>query len=115
MNIAVSIEKDPALKRAIQQRLTALLPERFGQAEANRHYAGQAEVLAGYVARLGGEANGMLLLKVCSLISAEIYWMGVDPGCHRSGIGRALIEAACEAARADGATEAGGVIRGAAA
>jgi GNAT superfamily N-acetyltransferase len=102
MSIVVSLENDPSRKREIQQQLTALLPEWFGRAEANFHYARQAEVLAGYVARMGGEAKGMLLLKTCSLISAEIYWMGVQPHCHRSGIGRALIEAACEALRAHG-------------
>jgi GNAT superfamily N-acetyltransferase len=102
MGITVSIENNALRKREIQQQLTARLPEWFGQAESNLHYARQAEVLAGYVARIDGEARGMLLLKVCSAISAEIYWMGVDPNCHRVGVGRALIEFACKTAHANG-------------
>jgi ribosomal protein S18 acetylase RimI-like enzyme len=42
------------------------------------------------------------LLKWISSISAEVYWMGVDPRCHRSGIGRALMEAAIEDAHKRG-------------
>jgi ribosomal protein S18 acetylase RimI-like enzyme len=102
MEISVSIESNPQRKREIQQNLTALLPDWFGQAKANLHYAEQAEVLTGYVAHIAGEAKGMLLLKRSSPISGEIYWIGVDPKYHRRGIGRALVEAACEDARASG-------------
>ena len=33
----------------------------------------------------------MLLIKRHSPVSAEIYWLGVDPHYHRQGIGKALI------------------------
>lgn len=97
-NIDVSIEHDPFRKREIQQNLTSLLPEWFGDADAKLHYAKQAEILTGYVARLEGDVRGMLLLKAHSPISIEIYWLGVEPNCHRAGLGRALVDSACEAA-----------------
>ena len=103
MTIVVSLETNPTRKRETQERLTALLPEWFGQSEPNLKYAEQAEVLPGYVARIAGEPKGLLLLKKQSPISAEVYWVGVDPAYHRSGIGRALVEAASDAARLDGA------------
>jgi GNAT superfamily N-acetyltransferase len=99
----ITLENSPAVKRGIQQSLTALLPEWFGLADANRHYAAQAEILPGYVARIAGESKGLLLLKTHSAISAEVYWLGVDPSCHRCGIGRALMKAASDAALRDGA------------
>jgi GNAT superfamily N-acetyltransferase len=91
MDVAVAEEKDPKVRRRIVESLTARLPEWFGQEEANRHYAKQAEVLEGWVGRIGGRAIGLLLIKRHSAVSAEIYWLGVDPDHHRQGIGRVLL------------------------
>jgi ribosomal protein S18 acetylase RimI-like enzyme len=102
VSIVVALEPDPARKRELQERLTATLPEWFGKADSNAKYAAQAEVLPGYVARMEDLRCGLLLLKKHSPISAEIYWMGVDPAHHRRGIGRRLVEAAVDAATADG-------------
>ncbi len=79
--------------RRILEALAARLPQWFAQPEANRHYAGQAERLIGWVARIDENPAGLLLLKRHSPASAEIYWLGVDPARQRRGIGRALIEA----------------------
>jgi ribosomal protein S18 acetylase RimI-like enzyme len=98
---SISREPDPRRKRQVLEQLTAGLPEWFGQPAANRAYAEQAEKLTGYIATVDGAPRGLLLLKKHSAVSAEIYWMGVDRMCHRSGIGRALVEAACAAAKAD--------------
>lgn len=99
MTLSIALEPDPQRKRQLQERLTAQLPEWFGQPAANRAYAAQAEVLPGYVACLGGTARGLLLLKTHSDVSAEIVWLGVDPVCHRAGIGRALVDAVSDSAR----------------
>jgi hypothetical protein len=56
--IDVSIERDPFRKRKIQQSLTSLLPQWFGDADLNLHNAGRAEILTGYVARLEGDVRG---------------------------------------------------------
>jgi ribosomal protein S18 acetylase RimI-like enzyme len=93
MDVAITQEKDRASSRHLLERLTERLPQWFGQAESNRHYAEQAERLEGWTARIDGRAVGLLLLKRHSPASAEIYWLGVDPDHHRNGVGRALIEA----------------------
>jgi GNAT superfamily N-acetyltransferase len=98
----VFLEPNPTRKRGLQERLTAMLPDWFGKPDANAKYALQAEILDGYVAQSEGVPRGLLLLKRSSPTGAEIYWMAVDPGCHRLGIGRALIEAAVEALRSGG-------------
>ncbi len=101
MPLSISLEPDPRRKRQVLEQLTAALPEWFGQSAANRGYAEQAEKLPGYIASVDGVPRGLLLLKTHSPVSAEIHWMGVDLQCHRTGIGRALVETACAAARAD--------------
>jgi len=103
MSLNVFLESDPGRKRELQERLTALLPHWFGRPESNARYAMQAEVLDGYVAERDGVRCGLLLLKWVGSVGAEVYWMGVDPTRHRSGIGRALIGAAIEGARRRGA------------
>jgi ribosomal protein S18 acetylase RimI-like enzyme len=91
MGVSIAREEDPAASRRILETLTARLPQWFAQPESNRHYAEQAEMLEGWIAQLEGNVLGLLLLKRHSTISAEIYWLGVDPDHHRQGIGRALI------------------------
>jgi GNAT superfamily N-acetyltransferase len=93
MEVSIVEERDPALRRRILETLTARLPEWFAQDESNRQYAEQAEILEAWVARTDGPPDGMLLIKRHSPVSAEIYWLGVDPDHHRQGIGTALIGA----------------------
>lgn len=91
MGVSVAREEDPAVSRRLLQSLTARLSQWFAQPESNQHYAEQAGMLEGWSARIEGSAQGLLLLKRHSAVSAEIYWLGVDPDHHRRGIGRALI------------------------
>src|SRR5258708_8120102 len=93
MDVSIAWEEDAAAKRRILETLTARLPEWFAQGECNKHYAKQAEILEAWVARIDGRPGGLLLLKRHSALSAEIYWLGVDPDHHRQGIGKALIGA----------------------
>jgi ribosomal protein S18 acetylase RimI-like enzyme len=102
MTLSITLEPDPQRKRQLLERLTADLPEWFGQPGPNRAYAEAAGTLRGYVAQVDGTPRGLLLLKRHGLVSAEIYWIGVDRACHRCGIGRALVEAAAAGARMDG-------------
>jgi GNAT superfamily N-acetyltransferase len=86
----VFLEPDPLKKQELQEHLTALLPDWFGQPQANAKYAAQAEILDGYIAESEGVRRGLLLLKWSTAVSAEVYWMVVDPAYHRSGVGRAF-------------------------
>jgi GNAT superfamily N-acetyltransferase len=97
--LSVFLEKSPSRKRELQGRLTAKLPEWFGKKESNERYALRAETLDGYVAESGGIPCGLLLLKPISPVRAEIHWLGVDPGRHRSGVGRALVDSIAEDCR----------------
>lgn len=91
LTLEIVRETDPRLKRALIEALTARLPQWFGRPESNRHYAEQAEVLEGWAARRDGHDVGLLLVRRHAAVSAEIYWLGVDPDHHRGGVGRALI------------------------
>src|ERR1043165_2232592 len=93
MGVSIAREEDRAARRRLLEALTARLPAWFAQPESNRHYAEQAEILEAWVARLDGSPRGLLLLKRHGAVSAEMYWLGVDPDHHRQGIGRALIGA----------------------
>jgi ribosomal protein S18 acetylase RimI-like enzyme len=97
--LKVVLEPNPSRKGELQEHLTSKLQDWFGKADSNAHYASQAELLDGYVAEIGDVRCGLLLLKHVSPVSAEVYWLGVDPAHHRSGVGRALLEAALKGLR----------------
>jgi ribosomal protein S18 acetylase RimI-like enzyme len=91
MGVSIAREEDPTASRRLLEALTARLPQWFAQTDSNRHYAEQAEIMESWTARIDGHAHGLLLLKRHSAVSAEIYWLAVDPDHHRQGLGRALI------------------------
>lgn len=93
MDVLVAREEDPAASRRTLEALIVRLPAWFAQPDSNRHYAEQAELLEAWTARRDGQALGLLLLKRHSDVSAEIYWLGIDPDHHRRGVGQALIAA----------------------
>jgi GNAT superfamily N-acetyltransferase len=70
------------------------LPEWFGIEEANVQYVRDIEALPTFLASVDGKVVGFLTLKRHNAFSAEIHVMGVHPGHHHQGVGRALI---CEA------------------
>jgi hypothetical protein len=79
MDVSIARETDAASNRRVLEALTRRLPEWFGQGQANRHYAEQAKILETWIARIDGQAVGLLLIKRHSPVSAEVYWLGVDP------------------------------------
>ena len=100
--ISIAREDDPANSRRLLEVLIGRLPQWFAQADSNRHYADQAEILESWVARIDGQPRGLLLLKQHAPASAEIHWLGVDPGQHRRGVGRALVGATERRLREEG-------------
>jgi len=84
------------------ERLLRLLPGWFGIESSNAEYVSKAHELPAYLAWHGAEPlagggqrqpSGVLLAIRHFPLAAEIYLMAVDPGMHRRGAGRALIEA----------------------
>jgi GNAT superfamily N-acetyltransferase len=77
------------------ERLLRLLPGWFGIDSSNAEYVNKAREVPAYLAfpGKGRQPSGVLLAIRHFPWAAEIYLMAVDPGVHRRGAGRALIEA----------------------
>jgi GNAT superfamily N-acetyltransferase len=82
----------------------ASLPYHFGDPAGVADCARAVRSQRGVVAEVDGAVAGFITLLHHFPASAEITWMGVHARHRRRGIGSRLIEAAVEAARADGAT-----------
>jgi GNAT superfamily N-acetyltransferase len=70
------------------------LPEWFGLQSGLDHYSSVIDQLPTFLASSPPGVIGFLSLKQHNPFSAEIYVMGILPGMHRLGIGKALVNAA---------------------
>jgi GNAT superfamily N-acetyltransferase len=79
---------------AVCADVLAALPKWFGFPESVAAYVEAAETGPTVVATLQGRDTGILTLRIHTPYAAEIIVMGVLPEHHRSGTGRAMLEAA---------------------
>ena len=70
------------------------LPEWFGMQSGIDHYSSVIDQLPTFLASSSAGVIGFLSLKQHNPYSAEIYVMGILPGMHRMGIGKALVNTA---------------------
>ena len=98
MTRVVEIE-DPAERSRIAEAVLRDLPGWFGIEEATRDYVQGAATLPTFAVE---PDVGFLSVKQQTPAAAELYVMGVRPGHHRQGIGRALVAAAESWCRARG-------------
>ncbi|MFR3406066.1 MAG: GNAT family N-acetyltransferase [Christensenellales bacterium] len=89
-------------KRTICRAILEALPEWFGIPEAREEYIRESTDRLFFAAMDGEKTVGFLYLKETGRDTVELYAMGVLKARHRTGVGRALVEAARRAAREAG-------------
>ena len=94
----VTQANDPAIIRETCISITTTIPEWFGQPAANERYAREIGDCDCFLAEQDGEEIGLIALRYHFDVTAEIWWLGVKRDYHRSGAGRALVEASNERA-----------------
>ncbi len=94
--------KDAEEKRAIARKVLEALPEWFEVEESREGYIKDCVNWTFLAAKDDDKVVGFLCLKETGNATVELAVMGVLKECHRSGIGRQLVEKAIEAAKADG-------------
>lgn len=89
-------------KRRICRVILEALPEWFGIPEAREEYVSESADKLFFAAMDGENPVGFLCLKETGRDTVELYVMGVLKTRHRTGAGRALVEAAKQTAREAG-------------
>ena len=89
-------------KRRICRAILEALPEWFGIPQAREEYISESADKLFFAAMDGENPVGFLCLKETGRDTVELYVMGVLKARHRTGAGRALVEAAKRAAREAG-------------
>jgi GNAT superfamily N-acetyltransferase len=79
---------------AICAEVLAALPHWFGFPDSVADYVESADTHPTVVATVAGRDCGILTLRLHTPYAAEIVVMGVLPGQHRGGIGRAMLSVA---------------------
>jgi GNAT superfamily N-acetyltransferase len=82
--------------------IVAGLPDWFGNADGIRQAATAVRTHDGFVAERDDEMVGFLTLAHPYRATSEISWMAVRRDRHRTGVGRALVDAAVESLSARG-------------
>ena len=89
-------------KQRICRAILEALPEWFGIPEAREEYVSESADKLFFAATDRENPVGFLYLKETGRDTVELYVMGVLKDRHRAGVGRALVEAAKQAAREAG-------------
>ncbi len=85
------------------REITADLPEYFGIAEVNEHYAAGIRTNNNLAAKIDEKYIGLLSLEFPYPNNANIYWMGVLGHYHSQGVGSKLLEVGFKLAKDKGA------------
>ncbi len=93
---------DPSERGIICAEILEALPQWFGIPTAREAYVAEAPTLPTYAVDEDGRAIGFLTLKVHNAWTAEIHLLGVLPGWHRRGVGRALVEQTVRVSQEEG-------------
>jgi GNAT superfamily N-acetyltransferase len=102
MRISVEPVNDGAAKAGLCASIIAELPMWFGRPESNACYIQGIADREAFAGVMDGRRAGLMALEYHFAATCNIWWLGVRPASHRSGLGRALIERAAEQARAVG-------------
>jgi GNAT superfamily N-acetyltransferase len=95
------ISQDTA--EALCRTITSDLPEYFGLPEANEQYALGTHACQNFAAKRDDNYLGLISIDFPYPNSCNIYWMAVLREFQGQGIGRQLIEHACNFAKEKGA------------
>lgn len=90
----LTIEGPLLEKGEICEKILRSLPDWFGIEEAVVHYGQEINRLPTFLAYKGENLIGFVSIRQHFPCSAEVYVMAVRQETHRSGVGRALMQAA---------------------
>lgn len=85
---------DRAEKTTVARAILEALPDWFGIEEARETYIAESAEQAFFLSEHAGAPDGFLCLKETGRDTMELAVMGVRQEAHRTGIGRALFQAA---------------------
>ena len=94
--------REPDRRAAYAEAVLHALPEWFGIPESTAAYIAESRRQPFWAALHGDEVWGFIALQETSPAAVELAVMGVRPEMHRSGMGRALFDAARAWAKACG-------------